>query len=150
LSNGDFEAGAGNEPFFWTADVWLPQHAVVSWEESPAGRNNSRAITIENTEENDSRWIQAISGLIPGASYVLSGYIRGENVAVGSGEGANIGLFGTWQHTAPLSGTFDWTRVQMTFTSPPSGEVVIGCRLGYWGGASTGKAWFDDISVELQ
>jgi hypothetical protein len=80
--------------------------------------------------------------------YRLSGWIKGQNIVNVTGTiGANLCLFGTWEHTPGISGTFDWTEVSMIFTAPPDGAVVIGCRLGYWGNTTTGKVWFDNISL---
>jgi hypothetical protein len=149
LQNGDFEQGVADTVFYWTPDVWKPAESIMVWEPFGEGYQGSRSVSIEHTEENDSRWIQAVSGLLPGMEYRLSGWIKGQDIVnVTGGIGANLCLFGTWEHTPGISGTFNWTKVSMTFIAPENGIAVIGCRLGYWGNTTTGKAWFDNISLK--
>ena len=113
------------------------------------GHNGSRCISVQTThpEGNDAAWTYAID-LEPGAWYNLSGWIKGENLENPSGEiAANICIMGTWESTTPRSGTFDWAEEYLTFQASETGEVRIGCRLGYWGSLATGKAYFDDIEI---
>jgi hypothetical protein len=35
----------------------------------------------------------------------------------------------------------------MSFVAPASGSVTIGCRIGFFGNLTRGKAWFDDIAI---
>jgi hypothetical protein len=80
----------------------------------------------------------------------VSGWVRGENIVLEPGRsvGASVCLMGTWDHTSEtLAGTFEWRQVSLRFTAPPSGSVMIGCRLGYWGNLASGKAWFDDLMI---
>jgi hypothetical protein len=97
------------------------------------------------------RWIQTVP-VNPNTEYELSGWIKTNNVVHGTGSivaGANIGLFGTYEHTLGLFGTNDWTFVSMTFNSGEISEITIACRLGYWSGTATGTMWCDDISLTL-
>jgi alpha-N-arabinofuranosidase len=50
--------------------------------------------------------------------------------------------------TAAATGTKDWTRVELVFDSGERAAVEVNCLLGGWG-LSTGKAWFDDLNLEL-
>jgi len=72
-------------------------------------------------------------------------HIEGSVVA-----GANLGLFGTWDHTPGLFGSNDWTFVSMEFNSGSNTtEVTVACRLGYWSGTATGTVWCDDIELRV-
>ncbi len=152
LNNGAFENGTGSSPSIWTADPWLPEDAVMNWDEG-SGVDGTRCIRITNTGANDSRWTQSISGLVPSAWYVLSGWVKGDSIVnVDNGTiGASLCVMDTWTHSEDgLTGTFDWQQVSFRFQAPESGEVVIGCRLGYWGNTTTGTARFDNLQLTLE
>ncbi len=148
LTNGNFENGFANFPVGWTIESWA-NYAKFQWEDS-AGIGGSRCVSIAvEQNKDDARWVQDIR-LSPATKYKLTGWIKGENIALKEGNvGANLCIMGTWTHTPSLSGTFNWTKMEVEFTTPSDGEVHIGCRLGYWGSTVEGKAWFDDISISL-
>jgi alpha-N-arabinofuranosidase len=82
----------------------------------------------------------------PYARYRLSGWIKTEDVK--GARGALLNLHGVdGAATAAVTGTKDWTRVQVEFESDQRDAVQVNCLLGGWG-QSTGKAWYDDIAVE--
>ncbi len=147
VKNGSFEEGFGNVVFEWTYNAWHPNDGFHYWDSTGSGMNSSRAICIENRNGNDTRWIQNIEGLKPGKPYLLRGYIKGENITGEpdkSGIGANFVIADLWYQSPYLTGTFNWTPVELAFTSPPSGEVDIWC---HWPNGIKGKAWFDNISI---
>jgi hypothetical protein len=148
LTNGNFENGFGNFPDGWTTESWA-NRTRFQWEDSAGiGGSLCVSITIEQNHD-DARWIQDIR-LAPETNYKLTGWIKGENIVLKEGNvGANLCIMGTWTHTPSLSGTFNWTKMEVEFTTPSDGEVRIGCRLGYWGSTVEGKAWFDDISISI-
>ena len=47
---------------------------------------------------------------------------------------------------APVTGTQDWTRVEIEFDAGANDALDVTCLFGGWG-RSTGKAWFDDIEL---
>jgi hypothetical protein len=149
IGNSSFEFGIGNRPIGWQADVFDPANAVLNWEDQTQGRNSTTCVSVRNTGANDARWIQEISGLVPNATYRMSGWIRGENINLNGGTvGANISIMGLSNHSPrQLAGTFPWTQVEFTFTAPANGTVQVACRLGFYGSTVTGKAWFDDVSL---
>lgn len=145
--NGDFENGSSTMPDFWMTGEWTPG-SFFSWEQN-AGLNGSRAISIESPSSNDAHWQQTLQ-VTPRQYYTLRGYVKGENiVSTQDGNiGANICLVGTWFYAGDrLFGTFDWQEVLLRFQAPASGEITIGCRLGFWYNTAVGKAYFDDISL---
>jgi hypothetical protein len=99
---------------------------------------------------NDARWIQTVT-VQPNTSYSLSGWIKTENVTPeggGSPAGANLGLFGTWDHTNGLYGTNNWTYVSMQFNSGSNTTVTVACRLGYWSSMAMGTMWCDNVQLD--
>ncbi len=146
LQNAAFEDGT-ETPVSWTEDKWNSENSVMSLEN--AGRSG-KCVSIENTAENDARWIQQIEGLTPGTVYKFSGWIKGNSISDNGASGANICLMGGWESSSDFfkgTGTFDWTRVEFTFTAPQSGNVTVGARLGFYGSTVTGEAWFDDLDI---
>jgi hypothetical protein len=47
----------------------------------------------------------------------------------------------------PLTGSNDWTRVEMVFNTSGHETLQVNCSLGGWGLAS-GRAWYDDLALE--
>jgi hypothetical protein len=147
VQNPGFEI-VDHQPKNWTADQWIYQ-SFFSIDSKVKHRGRNSALIDSSGEPNDARWNQTIP-VWPNRNYVLSGWIKTEGV---KGEqknyvvGANLCLFGTWEHTVGLLGDNKWTYVKLEFNSKDRSEVTIGCRLGYWSGATTGKAWFDDIKL---
>ncbi len=147
VANGDFEQGDGG-PLAWETDAWIRDRSVFRWEDDQPGCNG-KCVSITNLVENDARWIQKIR-VKPGEKYTLSGRIKGVNIQ-GSAIGANLYVtVSDFYYSNPMgsTGTFDWKTVSLPFIGPSTGEVVIGCRLGFYASTVTGTAYFDDILVE--
>lgn len=153
LRNGGFETGDGG-PAFWHPETW-DASAVLSWPGLGSGRDGTRCIGINvGTNPSDARWEQELTGLIPYGRYLLSGWVKGQDIVVEPGAlaGASLwscGSLGSDEHSTPLlAGTFDWTRVQCHVYADAAGQVVVACRLGYRQHGASGIAWFDDLTLE--
>ena len=149
LLNGDFEDGINNNPDAWTPEAFN-NVANFQWEAS-TGKNNSHCVSIDipSDQLDDARWIQEVQ-LLPNKTYKLTGWIKGENITLVQGNiGANLCLMGGFEHSPSFSGTFDWQKTELEFTTPANGIVTIGCRLGFYGSILHGKAWFDDLTLTL-
>lgn len=98
----------------------------------------------------------------PYASYRLSGWIKTDAVPAGEDWGARFELRGGVKVTSPprrVTGTADWTRVDITFDTEGQDSFILAATLGGPRGgrgagtaqppAATGKAWFDDVTLEL-
>jgi len=148
LDNGGFEGGdyaPTGSPTSWSRDAWEPSNTSMLWDNT-VFRSGSKSVKITQSYENDARWVQT-AAVQPNRSYRISGWIKTEQVA--SGAGANLGVYGTWDHTSGLFGTNDWTFVTTTVDSGANTQMIIACRLGYWSGISTGTMWCDDVALEL-
>jgi hypothetical protein len=150
LSNGSFEEGDYSpieSPPYWTWDAWQPT-AIFAWDDTEA-ITGSKSVKIDAPTPNDARWIQTVN-VEPNTWYFLSGWIKTDNVGHTSESvdaGANLSRFGTWERSAGVFGSEDWTRNSLLFNSGDDEQVIIGARLGYWAGTTTGAAWFDDIRL---
>lgn len=148
LQNGSVEDGVVTVgPFAWTTQVFEPG-ASLTWD-LDAAHEGTHSIKTSAPLPNDTAWVQTVS-LEPNTNDLLSGWIKTENVEQthdGVDAGANLCLYGTFDHTPAITGTTDWTQVRMAFNSGPTGSITIGARLGFWADVTSGTAWFDDIRV---
>ena len=86
----------------------------------------------------------------PNADYVLSGWIKANNVAHSLDAvdaGANLSILGGFTRTAPIFGTTDWTFANVRFNSGSARSVTVAARVGMYAGTTTGTAWLDDINL---
>lgn len=150
LLNGSFEDNTtgSDAPDAWARQMWIAGAELTR--DAEVARDGVWSVRINAPTANDTSWTQTITGLTPDANYLLSGWIKTEDVApwdpavVG---GANLSLWGTWLSTPALMGTNDWTNVRMVFNSGPTGSVTVAARIGFWGAIASGTAWFDDLRV---
>ena len=148
LLNGSFEEG-NTMPASWTTDAWASGPTSFTWDSTQA-RSGLKSIKIASSEENDARWIQSVV-VQPNMDYRLSGCIKTENVAHradGVDAGANLSLMGGWTRTPGVFGTSGWICTNLVFNSGAESQVTIAARLGFYGGTTTGTAWFDDLRLE--
>ena len=61
---------------------------------------------------------------------------------------ALFSFYGTDIRSKAVTGTQDWTRVELVFESGANDVLSLNCLFGGWGKA-TGTAWFDDVELEL-
>ncbi len=146
VPNSSFEELEGENPKGWTPRAW--QRGGAAFAVAPSGRTGARSVTVgsENDKGVDASWV-AVVPVRPYSRYKLAGFIKTENVAAGTGRGAQINVNGEgdWR-TAPLTGTLDWTQVDVEFEAGAVDAVEVTCLLGGWG-RSTGQAWFDDVTL---
>lgn len=144
VTNPDFEKGAAG----WS----LPQ----GYRHDPTGgRNGSGALFYERTDPTQYHPLPGMAlKLQPGARYRFSAWIRTENIESPSGGGATIGVEfykgAKWlagHLPQGIVGTADWTRVEVVGIAPADAERAA-LRL-YMRPKVTGKAWFDDVAVEV-
>jgi hypothetical protein len=76
--------------------------------------------------------------------------VKTENVKSQGNIGANLSLWSQPEVSRSITGTHDWTWVQLPFNSGSRTSVDLCLRLGHHGNLTTGKAWFDNVHlVEL-
>jgi alpha-N-arabinofuranosidase len=144
LANGSFEAGEGGQPLHWAPHTWAGDGRFVHAED---GRGGGRCLMIESDTGGDLSW-ETFAPVRPHRTYLLSAWIRTDNLAPGSGTGALLNVHGySSGRTAAVIGTADWTRVQALVRSGNREQLHVNCLFGGWG-RSTGRAWFDDVRLE--
>ena len=148
LQNGEFESGTNSYPEFWYPNAWLNHGTVFKWENG-TGIGGSKCISIENTESNDARWIQKMK-LKGNTTYEFSGYIRGENIQNNQNNEiyANLSVLEIWDFGQVKKSTFGWTKVTCKFTTDQEGYYTLCARNGYYGNVTTGKCWFDNLTLK--
>jgi len=145
LPNPSFEDQSDGKPLAWESFSWL---GTPTFEYAEIGRTGDRSLMISSEEGVDSAWHAKVA-VEPRSTYRLSGWIKTENVnTTGNARGALMNLHNI-QPTATkaVSGTSDWTRVEVLFETGDQDSVDVNCLFGGWGPA-TGRAWFDDVRLE--
>jgi alpha-N-arabinofuranosidase len=145
MRNSSFEDGADGRPAEWGTHIYAGK-ADFTWEE--AARTGERAAAIASDEGADVTWEQKVK-VHADSVYRLVGWIKTQDVKATTGRGAlfNVHALGGAE-TPALTGTQDWTEVACEFETGPRTEVLVNCLFGGWGQA-TGKAWYDDVRLEL-
>jgi hypothetical protein len=144
LSNGAFEKEANGTPVGWESRRWAGEATLDLANE---GHKSTRSAMIASDKGADFSLATNVT-VEPFAIYRLSGWIKTENVRATSGRGAMINIHEFDAATSRiLTGTNDWTRVEVVFNTSGQDRVWVHCCLGGWGQA-TGKAWFDGLMLQ--
>jgi len=150
IPNGSFEELDGENPKGWTHRNWQrgsdAKFAVGPFASGPAARLGDRCVMISSEKGADASWLTTVP-IRPYSRYRLGGWIKTENLVPGTSRGAQINVNGEGEwRTPPVTGTQDWTRVDIEFDAGANDAIEVTCLFGGWGRA-TGKAWFDDIEL---
>ncbi|MFC1563442.1 alpha-L-arabinofuranosidase C-terminal domain-containing protein [candidate division KSB1 bacterium] len=151
LSNPSFEEEEDGMPAGWKEYVVSGDGKT---EYSKDGRTGNKCAAISSDQGAELMWRTSVY-VQPYSSYRFKGWIRTENLAPLSGKGAYFNIHSIFNlrripgaETQTLTGTNDWTQVEMIFDTEANDAIRINCLLGGWG-HSSGKAWFDDLTLEL-
>ena len=149
LPNASFEEQTDNKPAGWQTHKWGGSGQFSGAE---SGRTGSRSVMIASEEGGDLSWHTTVA-VRPHSSYRLSGWIKTDDLTPLTrnnrrAKGALLNLHNIQPVATPaLTGTQDWTKVEVIFETGNNDAVQINCLFGGWG-LATGKAWFDDICLE--
>jgi len=144
LPNPSFEEGAGDRPRAWKPARWSGRGA---WRWAEIGHTGRRSVLIESADGADVAWTTTVA-VEPFSRYRLSAWIKTEGVAPKGGRGALLNLHDLQPvATKALTGTRDWTKVEVEFETEDQASLQVNCLFGGWG-LATGKAWFDDLRLE--
>ncbi len=145
LPNGSFEQQRDGRPEGWRTDKWGGDGV---FEYAGVGHTGQHSVMIGSEKGADIGWA-ASAAVEPFARYRLSGWIKTENVQAKDSRGALFNLHNIQPvATRALTGTNDWTRVEVVFETEQQDAIQVNCLFGGWG-LATGKAWYDDVSLEL-
>ena len=145
VQNSSFEEMDGNLPKGWRTRTW--QQKADFDVDSTTAHSGKNSVKISSTEGADASWMTVVT-VKPFSKYRLSGWIKTENLEPGTSRGALVNFHGTDIRTNSVSGTQDWTRVEVVFDSEANDGLSLNCLFGGWGKAK-GTAWFDDLRLEL-
>lgn len=145
LPNPSFEQAEGNRPAGWRTYTWAGK---ATFEYATGGRTGDRCLVISSQEGADAAWYCQVP-VEPYARYRLRGWIKTENLERKNGRGALLNLHDMQPlATRAVTGTRDWTMVELEFDTEDQDSVWINCLFGGWG-LAVGKAYFDDLELQL-
>lgn len=149
IQNGSFEDDQGGAPTNWTSHSYIKDEGSAEFKLDTEGTHSgNKCATIANNIENDSRYIQTV-GSQPNKKYKLSCYIKAENIG-DAGNGAVLSVEGQVAASNTLrntNGKWEYAELYVkTGDDITSFNVTVG--VGGYGAMSTGKASFDDVTVE--
>ena len=147
IPNPSFEDVEGNTPKGWRI-VSRPSNNNLEVD-STIAHTGIRSVKITSVEGGLMSW-SAVTPVKPYSKYRLSGWIKTQDLSVGEqARGALINVQGFERlQTKPLTGTQNWTRLELVFDSEANDAFQVNCLLD-GRGKTTGAAWFDDIQLEL-
>ncbi|HEX3045185.1 MAG TPA: cellulose binding domain-containing protein [Bacillota bacterium] len=141
ILNYDFQKIENGLPLNWAThtDSGNPAFAGVE----VTGKGNMGQISA--TSLSQGHYAYSVN-VVPNTDYVLSGFIKTENVSGGTGAQLRIdGISGAF--TQSMSGTGEGSTA-VKFNSGSNTSVEIQCSLGSTGNSSTGSVWFDNVKLE--
>jgi alpha-N-arabinofuranosidase len=149
---------ANNQPVHWTIDP------------PPRGNTNPGAQVASGVAHAGAHSLMLLAARVswsnktlvrPYATYKLTGWIKAQDVPATAEWGAQFELRGV-KVTLPgqrINGTTDWTKVEITFDTEGQDSLIVAAVLGGThrapgsrgadAGVAPGKAWFDDLHLEL-
>jgi hypothetical protein len=135
------------------AKQWEAQRGIAT-PDNQTEHDGHASLRVEPNGASDAYVHSTPVTLTVGKSYELSGWMRTDKLDVRDTDrspiatGASIGMASMPfdVHTESLGGTRAWTRVNLRFTATRADDQVVLNVAG--GGAFSGKAWFEGISIE--
>lgn len=149
ILNDSFEELTLGMPKNWHTDVYnLTGSETKFYVDSKSSHSGKNSMVIESKQPEDAKIIQKIS-VKPDTVYKLLCWVKAEGVGV-EGKGANISVLGITDTSLDVVGdSTAWTKIELYGrTAKDQKEMEVTARLGGYGNLNTGKAYFDDFSVE--
>ena len=147
LPNSSFEHQMDGKPVGWSTGRWSGEGTFVY---ADMGRTGKHSLVISSGAGADIGWHTTVD-VEPHSTYRLSAWIKTENVELVEGRGGRGALLNLHNiqplATPAVTGTHDWTRVELVFDTAGNDAVQVNCLFGGWGLAK-GKAWYDDVLLE--
>lgn len=127
--------------------------------------SNSVKVTFNGSNVNYYHVSQQNISVAPNTTYLIEGYLKTENLTTSGRKGVCIEVQdmrgwqqGTWT-TPCLTGTNNWTRVSLVFTTKPSTSTdpgttnvrvslrAYGCNVNTETCPTSGTVWWDDVKL---
>ncbi|MEV5030143.1 phospholipid carrier-dependent glycosyltransferase [Paenibacillus sp. LPE1-1-1.1] len=149
LTNAGFENVSEGAPAEWQHNAYLKEEHITSYTISDTeAHTGAYSAVLENKEANHSRWTQTIT-VKPKSIYKLSGYIKAEQIGPDA-TGAHFfvdGVAVSYPETKDTDGKWAYVHFYAK-TGSDQKSITFGASLGGYGAINTGKAYFDDVSIE--
>jgi len=144
LPNQSFEQDRDGRPLDWRPATYS---GSAEFTLGNIGHSGSRSAQITSKQGADASFSCRVN-VEPATDYKLSAWIKTENVRRAMGALLNVHELQGDKivRTKAITGTADWTRVEVEFNSGALTTLTVNCLLGGWG-RSTGTAWFDDVQL---
>lgn len=144
IRNPSFEKLDDGRPENWRP---LTYGGKADFQLSPLARTGSHSVQITSEKGADASWSTVVR-VKPFSKYRLTGWVKTEDVQSLGGKGVLFNIHGMEKgQTGALAGTNDWTRLELIIETELNDALQINCLFGGWGRV-TGKAWFDDLTLE--
>jgi len=147
LKNGDFSGVTNGMPDGWNTGMWVTS-AGASYLEAVTLQDGAQAVLVENVAANDARFEQTVA-VRENATYKLTARVMAEGCDPDQ-IGANVsflGIFGTSDDVHDTNG--QWETISLyAQTGKGQKDATVCVRLGGYGSEATGRAWFDDVTLE--
>ncbi len=147
LANGDFEqADPKGGPLHWTTSTWSQNAETKAEFKVVDGGRSGKCLMIHGIAGSLNLVCGQALDIIPGATYVLSGYYKNDaNLGTASviGKNKETGKQDQYDGMPGLQQADDWTPFSWEFTAR---EDNTGFNLYLRSGA--GKVYFDDVKLE--
>ena len=144
IPNPSAELGSGSTVTGWTAETRGGN--MIAFYDYLA-HEGQRSLMLNSPRPAGGRWMTKVE-LKPWSEYKFTGWVKTENVQTRNGKGAGFRFDAFEAEYTGLTGTNDWTKVEFVFKTGNDDSSVLSCLLGLDGPAS-GRAWFDDMKLEL-
>ncbi|OBZ13355.1 phospholipid carrier-dependent glycosyltransferase [Bacillus sp. FJAT-26390] len=149
LKNASFENVTAGAPADWNHDAYLKEDNVTAYSvSSDESHTGTYSAVLENKGANHSRWTQVVN-VKPKTTYKLSGYVKTEQIGPDA-TGAHFfvdGVAVTYPEVKDTNGKWAYVHFYAK-TGKDQKSITFAASLGGYGAINTGKAYFDDVSVE--
>ncbi len=144
IQNPSAEITDGSVVAGWTSDARA--RGAVHFYDNVA-QEGTKSLFIQADRLASGRWSTKVL-LKPWSKYRFTGWIKTENITTTDGKGAGFSMEGLDVEPKGFTGTNDWTLVDYEFESGDDDCVTIACLLDV-AGMAKGRAWFDNVNLEL-
>ncbi len=128
----------------WTPETWAQDVTLIY---DYCSHHGKRSLMISSDRPAHGRWFTKVQ-LKPWSRYRFTGWVRTENIVAEKGNGAGFRFDAFPIDYIGFAGTNDWTKVEFEFETGFDDSSVLSCLMNVDGPAS-GRAWFDDMNLEL-
>ncbi|MDO5569310.1 MAG: InlB B-repeat-containing protein [bacterium] len=107
---------------------------------------NTTLLKIENPTSKSTKTSYTFKNLLPNTYYYITAYIKAENVESTSGSGG--ALYKGYTRCEYVTGTSDWTLVELVGISDNEGNLITNYTLGFNEFPASGTIYYDDIRIQ--